>query len=362
MVFLGPGLDRGLLPIRLDAQAPSTSPQDVYRSACITCHGADGKGSPRSIVGFETALPDFSDCAFATGEPDPDWFAVVHEGGPIRGLDRHMPAFGQVLSADEIGLAISHIRTFCKESGWPRGELNFPRAFFTEKAYPENEAVWESALSSHENGSFSNDLIYEHRIGRRGQVELSLPLDFVNGSAGSWTGGFGDLALAYKHTLYSGLRSGRIASAGLELIVPTGDEAKSLGNSSTIFEPFAMWGQTLPKNGFLQMHGGAELPSDTSSGTREFYLRTSVGTTYAQNRGFGRAWSPQLEVLWARPSGESSEWDLVPQIQVTLSKMQHVMIATGVRIPLTQREERPTQVLTYLLWDWFDGGFREFWK
>src|SRR5262245_39726998 len=59
---------------------------DIYRAACITCHGADGKGSPITTVGFEVPLPDFSDCAFATGEPDPDWQAVVHEGGRIRGL------------------------------------------------------------------------------------------------------------------------------------------------------------------------------------------------------------------------------------------------------------------------------------
>jgi hypothetical protein len=82
----------------------------------------------------------------------------------------------------------------------------------------------------------------------------------------------------------------------------------------------------------------------------------------AQQRGFGRAWSPQLEVLWARPERGESEWDVAPQLQVTLSKLQHVMLAAGVRLPLNRREDRHAQVLTYLLWDWFDGGFFEFWK
>ena len=71
--------------------------EDIYHAACVTCHGPDGRGAA-AIVGFETPLPDFTDCAFATAEPDPDWLAVVHEGGPIRGLDRHMPAFGDALS------------------------------------------------------------------------------------------------------------------------------------------------------------------------------------------------------------------------------------------------------------------------
>jgi hypothetical protein len=110
------------------------------------------------------------------------------------------------------------------------------------------------------------------------------------------------------------------------------------------------------------MHGGLELPTDTTRGTWEGFIRTAVGTTVAANRGFGRAWTPQVEVLWARPEGGLSEWDVVPQLQVTLSKLQHVMVAGGVRIPITERAERPTQGLVYLVWDWYDGGFFEFWK
>ena len=128
------------------------------------------------MVGFEAPLPDFSDCAFATGEPDPDWFAVVHEGGPVRALDRHMPAFGDALSPDDIRLAISHIRTFCSEPAWPQGDLNFPRAFFTEKAFPENEAVWTMAMTGRRERSLESALIYEQRLGARNQVELVAPI------------------------------------------------------------------------------------------------------------------------------------------------------------------------------------------
>ena len=64
----------------------------------------------------------------------------------------------------------------------------------------------------------------------------------------------------------------------------------------------------------------------------------------------------------ARPEGGESEWDVVPQLQVTLSKLQHVMVSAGVRIPVTQRAERRPQALLYLLWDWFDGGFFERWR
>jgi hypothetical protein len=69
-----------------------------------------------------------------------------------------------------------------------------------------------------------------------------------------------------------------------------------------------------------------------------------------------------VELLWAKAEDGDAEWDLVPQVQVTLSKLQHVMISTGVRIPLTDRDARPTQFLVYTLWDWFDGSPFDFWR
>ena len=350
-----PAASRGALPER-------NSGEDLYRAACATCHGSDGRGSEKAIVGFDAPLPDFTDCAFATAEPDPDWMAVVHEGGPIRGLDRHMPAFGDALSAEDIALAVGHLRTFCTEPAWPRGDLNLPRAFFTEKAFPENEAVWATTFTRSPQSSITGDLIYEQRIGARNQVEIAAPISLQQGADGGWVHGFGDVALAFKRAVYASVRTGGIGAAGMEVVLPTGAETLGLGNGFTVFEPFGMWGQLLPRNLFVQVHGGLEIPSDPAKGRREAYFRTSFGTTLAGDRGFGRAWSPQVEVLWARPQDGRSEWDVVPQVQVTLSKLQHVMIAGAVRIPVNQREERRTEGLVYLLWDWFDGGFFEFWK
>ena len=85
--------------------------------------------------------------------------------------------------------------------------------------------------------------------------------------------------------------------------------------------------------------------------------------TLEQGR-FGRAWSPMLEILGAREleDGQSVQWDAVPQMQVTLNTRQHLMINAGVRIPLTGRDEgRRAQVVTYFLWDWFDGGLTDGW-
>lgn len=338
------------------------SGREIYAAACETCHGPDGKGASATIVGFATPLPDFTDCAFATTEPDPDWQAVVHEGGPIRGLDRHMPAFGDALTGAEIARAVDHLRGFCAEPSWPRGDLNLPRALFTEKAFPENELIWTSAIAAEGSSAVQNTLVYERRLGARNQVEVNVPFDVRHTPAGTWTRGLGDIALAFKRTVHANARSGTIGAVGLEVTFPTGKEQLGLGGGATIVEPFVLWGQLLPRNSFFQVHAAAELPAGGAEASREMFVRTALGTTLAQDRGFGRAWSPQIEVIWARPEGGPAEWDAVPQLQVTLSKLQHVMVAGGVRVPLTQRAQRSTQVVTYLLWDWFDGGLFEFWR
>jgi hypothetical protein len=81
------------------------------------------------------------------------------------------------------------------------------------------------------------------------------------------------------------------------------------------------------------------------------------------NQTWGRAWSPMIELLAAREleSGAPVEWDALPQLQVSLSTRQHVLVSVGVRMPLSQRSERQSSVMAYLLWDWFDGGFLSGW-
>ena len=63
--------------------------RDLYQVSCAACHGVDGSGASRDRVGFDQALPDFTDCNFATREANLDWIAVAQEGGPARFLTAH---------------------------------------------------------------------------------------------------------------------------------------------------------------------------------------------------------------------------------------------------------------------------------
>jgi hypothetical protein len=60
-------------------------------------------------------------------------------------------------------------------------------------------------------------------------------------------------------------------------------------------------------------------------------------------------------------TGARNNWDVVPQMQVTISRRQHVRFNVGFRRPFTNTGGRQSQVVFYLLWDWFDGKVNEGW-
>jgi hypothetical protein len=334
------------------------SGESVYRAACAACHALDGRGAPQLTVGFDVPLPDFTDCSFNSREPAADWFAISHDGGPTGAFDRRMPAFGQALTAPQLEMAVAHIKAFCDDPSWPAGELNLPRALVTEKAFPEDEAVLSTTVAS---GTFVNEFLYERRIGARTQYEVKVPVAVQEGDAG-WRRGLGDVAAAIKHAFHHSLERGRIFAAAAEIVLPTGKENEGLGGGVTVFEPFAAFGQMLPADGFIQAQTGFEIPF-AAGHANEFFWRGLARKSFAQGQ-FGRTWSPMVEVLGAKElaGGEPVLWDLVPQMQVTLSKRQHIMINVGVRVPVNERDSRRTQVLTYFLWDWFDGGLFDGWR
>jgi mono/diheme cytochrome c family protein len=334
---------------------------ELYLDTCATCHGIDGAGKAATVLGFDVPTPDFTDCNFATREPDADWMTVAHEGGPSRGFSRHMPAFGGALSEADLYTILDHVRTFCADPDWPRGELNLPRTLHTEKAYPEDEAVVTLAFGR-DPARVSTELVYEKRFGAKTQIEIKAP--FAAARLGeTWAGGAGDLTVGVKRTFAHSLARGAIAAWAAEIILPTGDESAGLSAATPVFEGFASYGQILPRDSFLQFQGGVEVPADTAKASRETFWRASAGRTWTEHGPFGRAWSPMVELLAARDleSGARTHWDLVPQVQVTLNTRQHIMLNVGWRTPLNDRQGRSSQLLFYVLWDWFDGGLRDGW-
>jgi mono/diheme cytochrome c family protein len=336
---------------------------EIYRAACSTCHGPDGRGQPKSHVGFDVELPDFTDCGFATPEAEADWFAIVRNGGPVRAFDRRMPAFAEVLTEQEILAVVRYVRTFCSDARWPRGDLNLPRPLVTEKAFPENEALITTSIGRTDGFAVSNSVIYEHRLGKRSQWEIVVPVDIQQDvEGGPWKRGLGDAAAAFKHVLFHDVTRGSILSGGLEVVVPTGKESQGFGKGVTIFEPFVSVGQVVGSSAFVQAQVGLALPADRVKASREAFWRIAVGQTWFHNR-FDREWSPMMELVAAKElaKGERVHWDVVPQLQVSLSRRHHVLLNGGLQLPVNARADRGRAFRMYLLWDWFDGGLFTGW-
>jgi mono/diheme cytochrome c family protein len=352
------------------ALPPNATGADIFRLACSTCHGADGTGSPQSVVGFALPLPDghdfpdFTDCPTNTAEPFRSWNSIVHGGGPQRGMDRHMPEWQDALSDAQIELVVKYLWTLCTDPKWPRGDMNFPRAFFTEKAFPENETVWSAGSQFQGAKANVNDFIYEHRIKQRAGYEVVIPVGAQQATpGGAWNRGLGDVEFAVRNVFAANLDHKFIFSAGGAVTMPTGKEEVGLGEGVTVWEPFAMFGKGFGRNGFVQVHGGYMASSNRTKVENSTYLRQAWGYTLAQQHGIGRTWTPMAEVLWSKEShGGKSVVDVVPQMQVSLSKMQHILLSVGTSVPVTEREGRHPQFLTYVVWDWFEGGLFQFWK
>jgi mono/diheme cytochrome c family protein len=351
------------------SQAPASvvkleTGKQIYEAGCIACHGPRGEGQSEQLAGFERppTFPDFSDCPTSTPEPDVQWRAIITNGGSARAFSEIMPAFGDLLTPDQIGKVIEYVRSLCKNDKWPRGNLNLPRPMVTEKAFPENETVIASSVNATGLPGVASTVIYERRIGTSAMMEAAVPYAFTNDGT-NWGSALGDVALGYKQKLVHSVPRGSILSVGGELIAPTGSKTLGTGGHSTVFEAFAAFGQILPATSFLQLHTGVELPAHPENLPRSYYLRTAVGKTFAQENGLGRRWSPMVEVVGDRElvSGAGTNWDLVPQIQLPISKRMHILSDVGVRLPLNNTDDREKQVMFYVLWDWVDGGLTKGW-
>ena len=346
-----------------DTAAQRTGIQ-LYMAACQSCHGADGRGAAIAHVGFSDPLPDFTDCSYASREAAQDWETVVSRGGPVRRFSRRMPAFGTALSAHEIERVVDYVRSLCSDHSWPRGELNLPRSLETEKAFPEDETV---VTGSHvkEAGSrnFTSTLIYEKRFGARNQWELAVPLAVQQQSDERWSGvHMADVELALKRALIHNGDRGYIVSAGAELILPTGDRERGFGDGTLVYGGYLLAAQAFPANFFLQMQGGAEFPVKKEMREQEGYARAVFGTTIFTLGG--RSISPMAEIVTSRPlnvAGATTTIDWIPQMQLALTRRQHILASVGLRLPISDRATRPRELVAYVLWDWFDGGFFTGW-
>jgi mono/diheme cytochrome c family protein len=363
LLFLGPTLS--VLAQTRSSTGKLESGKEIYLAGCVSCHGTDGKGQAQNLRGFQppSSFPDFSDCPSSTPEADVQWRAIVTNGGPGRAFSQIMPSFKDFLSQEQIAKVVEYLRSFCADPSWPRGNMNLPRAILTEKAFPEDEAVVSSAINTSGGPTGGVTATYEKRIGPSAMIEVGVPYNYTHDNTGTHSA-VGDLALGYKRKLFSSTRHGSIFSLGGEVTAPTGNRALGTGGGSTVFEIYAAHGQMLPHDSFLQLHTGVELPVHPDIVPRAYYFHTALGKTFSTDRGLGRRWSPMMEFIADRDfaTGATTNWDVIPQIQIPIAKRMHILADVGLQIPVNNTLNRPKQLVFYLLWDYVDGSLTEGWK
>jgi mono/diheme cytochrome c family protein len=338
---------------------------ELFEAGCAGCHGPEGSGAPDATVGFEkpSTYPDFTACNQTSPEVERNWWSVVHDGGKARGFSRIMPAFGELLSGEQITSLVKYIRGLCQDRAWASGELNFPRPLLTDKAFPESEWVLGSSVETKTAAHDSETtLTYERRLSARNQLEIAIPFAVAHEPSGAAQHGLGDVVFGLKHVLFA--RRASILSVQGEVTAPTGEVDRGLGAGVTIFEGFAAFGQSLGHAAFVQVQTGGEAPTDTAKAAQAVYARVALGKSFYQDRGLGRMWVPMLELVTDRDleSAARTNVDLVPEMQVTLNRRQHVRLGAGLQMPVNNRDQRSKTFRMYVLWDWFDGGLWSGWK
>ena len=161
---------------------------------------------------------------------------IIRHGGPYAGRSSVMPAFGTALTDDEIADVACYVKSLCDDPDWVPGELNFPRPLITDKAFPEQEMIVGGRFGR--NGKDVSEYFgrLEYRVNGLTNIEIvSRALSF-NPDIGPTESGLSDTSLSVKRVVAFSPRYRALASAGLELTLPTGSDRRGLGNGSFVFE------------------------------------------------------------------------------------------------------------------------------
>ncbi|HKW41851.1 MAG TPA: cytochrome c [Gemmatimonadales bacterium] len=318
----------------LMVQSTSDSGAALYQAWCKSCHGADGRGTPAASTRLEVPPADLKDCKGSSAEPEDRWIGIVTQGGAAFGLSLDMPAFGEAGTPEQIRAVVHYVRSLCGELGWPPGELNFPRAFLVEKAYPEDEWV----LTDHGRGQ---EVIYERRFGKRLQLEGVARTVFDSADQP-----FDGVTAAVKYNVWHDLSGQALASMGLEV-------TPHLGRADRWeVEPFLAFGADPGRTVLVQ--GEVVGTWEEAAGFTAVSYRLGVG------RQIGRV-VPMVEAGWTVPTAGERTLSLYPQVWVQLSRLGHVAASLGAELPAMAPEPRHPRVIAFVLWDYGDAGLWRGW-
>ena len=286
---------------------------------------ADGRGQPLAVRGFRLELPDFTDCSLTTPEADLDWQSVIHQGGPARAFDRMMPAFG-----DELSDGRDRQGDRSRPRLLRRARMAARRSQHAAAARHRKGVSRKRSRADDDSSGVATRQACQQRVSLRAACRPARPIR----------------NFARRTSMRSAARTNTCCSTatGADRFWPA--EARSSSHEQRRGVrgvrrvqpgrcPCRRWISPRPRR-----HRGADREE-----RRERSVLARGGRQELHARRWGRAWSPMVELLAARELGSAAsvEWDALPQMQISLSTRQHVLLNVGVRMPLTQRADAPRE-------------------
>lgn len=99
-----------LWPLAGQAQDAAAG-QEIYEQYCALCHGPQGKGDGSLSANLDPKPRNHTDGAYMNALSDAHLLNIVSGGGGVAGLSPIMPAWKDILSAQQIQDVVAFVRT-----------------------------------------------------------------------------------------------------------------------------------------------------------------------------------------------------------------------------------------------------------
>ncbi|NWF72446.1 MAG: cytochrome c [Nitrospirae bacterium] len=324
--------------------------REVFEQNCIMCHGVDAKGTGQLAAALPVRPADLTNCKLTDEDPVLVGQGIIRHGGPYTGRSSGMPAFGTVLSNSDIVDVARYVRSLCADPEWVSRELDFPHPLITSKAFPEQHMTVGGGFGR--NGTNVNEYfgLLEYRVNGLTNIGIKSRVLSINPNIGTAESGLGDSVLSVNRVVAFSPLYRALASVGLDLALPTGNDRRGLGDGSVVFEPSLRAGVDW-KRVVVQAAGALVLPAQTSNINSEATFNVAIGRYFFLDPRLQI--TPMIELntttSLSEPSYGETKSAILPLIRV---KWLRWALGVGVQAPITDARDFEVRPLFDLIYDY----------
>ena len=110
-----------LWPLAVQAQDAAAG-KEIYEQYCALCHGPEGKGDGSLSANLDPKPRNHTDGAYMNTLTDAHLLKVVGEGGAAAGLSPIMPAWKDILAAQQIQDVVAFVRSLAEPPYTPAAD------------------------------------------------------------------------------------------------------------------------------------------------------------------------------------------------------------------------------------------------